>query len=211
MILNKRLFSVSLIGLGLSGIMASLPNIAHAEMVLSVELSPTVCRFHPNYASLRQCRDRYPLTVNFFDFGTRGQCSNQIRLNLTPLQEKAITKIVPDPYMRQQLWQDYGVCSGQTGSNYFRTISNLYTRLNLPYELQNGNSYRVNRSRFIQQIATQNPGMPHSAIRLYCQSTPNQLATLTQVTICYNQTGNYTSCSTPRLSNCPRIFSMAGR
>lgn len=184
----------------------ALPSTTHAEIVLGIELSPITCRLHPNYASLRQCSEGLPLVVNFFDTSFRGQCSPQIKLNLSPLQEKVVTKVIPDPYMRQQLWQDYGVCSGQSSSNYFRSITNLYSTLRLPPELSNGSNLRVSHPQFLKQMAGNNAGMSIGSVRLYCQSKTSKPAILTHMAICYNNNGKFTQCNTPRPSNCPQIF-----
>lgn len=200
---------VSSVLLSTAILITAIPATANAEIVLGIELSPITCRLHPNYANLRQCSEGLPLAVNFFDTSFRGQCSSQIKLNLPPLQEKVVTKVIPDPYMRQQLWQDYGVCSGQSSSNYFRSITNLYSTLRLPPELSNGSNLRVSHTHFLKQIAGNNAGMSIGSVRLYCQSNASIPATLTHMVICYNNNGKFTQCSTPRPSNCPRTFSIS--
>lgn len=117
------------------------------SLTLGIEVSPAVCSIYPNYNKLRQCIDGSSFTINYFDTGNQGQCVMSNHARLTPLQENVVAKFIPDGYVRQQMWQNYGKCSGMSVSNYFRSITNLTTNLSLPSEIANTSSHRVNYSK----------------------------------------------------------------
>lgn len=180
-------------------------------VTLGLELSPAVCSLYPNYNKLRQCIDGTPLTVNYFNTGNQGRCitANSARLSL--LQENIIAKVIPDDYVRQQMWQGYGRCSGMSASNYFRSITILTARLKLPSELSNGTSYRVSHGRLLQQIATTNPQLFPQSLRLYCQMNRKNQPVLTHINICYNTIGQFAQCGTIKPTTCPNDFIIQGK
>lgn len=191
--------------------LATIASISHADMVMGMELSPAVCRMHPNYAPLRQCSEGRPVSVSYFSTSRQGQCSSQILLALSPLQEKVVARVIPDPYMRQQLWQNNGVCSGMTAPNYFRSITNAFNVFKLPNEILLNGRFRVNHASFLQQILNANPSLTPQSMRLFCQAGASGFPTLTQVNVCYNNAGKYSACSNIRPTNCPTTFYIDGK
>ena len=55
--------SLKIIGMGIS--VLAMP-VDHADSVLGIELSPITCKLNPQMASLRQCIEGNPMTVNFY-------------------------------------------------------------------------------------------------------------------------------------------------
>lgn len=205
-----------IISLGLLSCIAY-PSIGQAAVsnnngiTLGIEASPAVCSIYPNYNKLRQCIDGSSFTINYFDTGNRGQCVMSNHARLTPLQENVVAKFIPDGYVRQQMWQNYGKCSGMSVSNYFRSITNLTTNLSLPSEIINSSSYRVNYGKFLQKIATANPGLSPQSLRLYCQMNRKNQMLLTHINVCYNSTGRFAQCGSVKPTTCPNEFTIQGR
>lgn len=184
---------------------------AQAGLTLGVEMSPAVCSIYPNYNRLRQCIDGTSVTVNYFDTGNRGNCNGSSSYRLPPLQENVVAKFIPDAYVRQQMWKNYGRCSGMSAPNYFRSITNLASSLRLPNELINSNSYRVNHGRFLQQIAGSNAGLSSQGIRLYCQMNRRNQMVLTHVNVCYSDSGRFAQCGNVKPTTCPNDFNIQGK
>lgn len=188
----------------------SLPQIGYANpMMLGIELSPAVCRLQPNHMKMRQCIEGNSFTVNYFHTGEQAKCNSQQTVSIPPLQEKVVAKIVPDPAIRQQLWQNYGICSGMSQANYFRSITNLSSNLRLPRELTDGSSYRITSHKLSQQIASLNTGLKPQYIHLMCQNNRKNQAMLTQINICYDNAGRFTQCQT-QASTCPTQLHIQG-
>lgn len=196
--------------LGLFALMG-LSSPAQAGLTLGVEMSPAVCGIYPNYNRLRQCMDGTPITVNYFHTGNQGNCNGASNFHLPPLQENIVAKFIPDAYVRQQMWKNYGRCSGMSAPNYFRSINNLASSLRLPNELINSNSYRVNHGRFLQQIAGSNAGLSSQGIRLYCQMNRRNQMVLTHVNVCYANNGRFAQCGNVKPTTCPNDFTIQGK
>lgn len=184
---------------------------AQAGLTLGMELSPAVCSIFPNYNRLRQCIDGTPVTVNYFDTGSRGNCTLSSSYRLPPLQENIVARFIPDAYVRQQMWQNYGKCSGMSAPNYFRSITNLASNLRLPSELSNGGSYRVNHGKLLQQISRVNTGLVPQGIRLYCQMNRRSQMVLTHVNVCYAGNGRFAQCANVKPTTCPNDFNIQGK
>ena len=168
-------------------------SLAKADSILGIEVSPAVCKLNPAFTNMRQCVEGHPLTVNFFRV-TNQNCTNQ-PYSVTPLQETLVSKVIPEPLVRHQLWQNYGRCSGMNASSYFRKITGLASDLKLPKELSSGKSYRVNSSAFVRQIGGLNAGMQSRSVNLFCQKNRNNQLILTHINVCYNNQGRFGQCA----------------
>lgn len=191
----------------LGGLILTTPMISRADMTLGIEMSPAVCSLYPNYAKLRQCVAGNRMSVNFLKI-TNQKCINH-HYKMTPLQESLASKLIPDVSMRQQVWQNYGRCSGMDTSNYFRKISQLSSQLKLPKELSSGQSYQVQQKNLVQQIVQLNPGLHPNAISLFCQVNDKRQPVLTYINICYNDNEMFGQC-TYVLPSCPSKFMIDG-
>lgn len=180
---------------------------AQADITLGIEMSPAVCSLYPSYVKLRQCVAGNPMSVNFLKI-TNKKCTNA-RYSMTPLQESLASKLIPDVSMRQQVWQNYGRCSGMNTSNYFRKISQLSSQLKLPKELSNGKNYQVHQKSLIKQIVQLNAGLQPKSISLFCQVNDKRQSVLTYINICYNDDETFGQC-TYVLPSCPSKFMIDG-
>lgn len=191
----------------LSNCLFLIPTSVQAEMVLGIEMSPAVCSLYPSYGDLRQCIMGNPMTVNFLKI-TNQQCTNT-RYSLTPLQESLASKLIPDYNMRQQVWQNYGRCSGMNTSNYFRKINQLSSKLKLPKELSSGKSYQISQKQLIKQLVQNNTGLQPKSVSLFCQTNERKQTVLTYINICYNDNETFGEC-TYVIPSCPSKFMIDG-
>lgn len=176
--------------------------------VLMIEMTPALCNIQPTRARMRQCLEGYSLTVSGLDMGYGERCGRGSDPRLTPLQLKVVNRIMPDTTVRSQAWQRYGVCGPLSASSYFRQITNYAGDLKLPAELNTGNSYTVSKSRFINQMTRLNTGMSSSSIDLICQTGSRRQLTLTDIHVCYEDSG-FGTCQNV-VDNCGSKFVISG-
>ena len=82
------------------------------------------------------------------------------------------------------------------------------TPLQLPNELNTGNSYTVLKSRFIGQMTSLNSGMTPASVDLICQAGTQRQMILTDVHVCYE--GNeFANCHNV-VDNCGSKFVISG-
>lgn len=196
--------SLKIIGMGIS--VLAMP-VSHADSVLGIELSPITCKLNPQMASLRQCIEGNPMTVNFYRVYHQ-PCTNS-RYTVSPLQESITAKIIPDPNVRRNIWQQYGRCSGMSAPAYFRQITTLASQLKLPKELSSGRSYRFTASGFTRQLITLNTGLLPRSVNLFCQRNSSGQAVLTYINVCYANNGRFGQCTT-QSNACPSQFLIDG-
>ena len=185
---------------------------AHANSsnarVLMIEMTPALCSMQTSRSRLRQCLEGYSLTVSGLDLGYGSSCNNRSAPRLTPLQLKVVNRIMPDSTLRTQAWQRYGACSPYSSSTYFRQIVNMAGKLELPRELNTGNSYTVSKSSFVNQMTRLNKGMSAGSIDLICQDGNRRQSILTQVRVCYD--GNEFGYCQNVVDNCGNNFIISG-
>jgi ribonuclease T2 len=157
---------------------------------------------------MRQCLEGYSLTVSGLDMGYGERCGSSSDPRLTPLQLKVVNRIMPDTTVRSQAWQLYGACSPLSANTYFRQIINHADDLNLPNELNTGNTYTVSKSNFIRQMTRLNSGMTPSSIDLICQAGNRRQTILTDVHVCY-EGSEFGRCDNV-VDNCGKKFIISG-
>lgn len=178
------------------------------QRVLMIEMTPALCSLQPTRARMRQCLEGYSLTVSGLDMGYGERCGRGSEPRLTPLQLKVVNRIMPDSTVRSQAWQRYGACSPVSASSYFRQITNYAGALQLPNELNTGNSYTVSKSRFIGQMIRLNSGMSAASIDLICQAGSRRQSILTDIHVCYE--GNEFDTCQNTVNNCGNNFIISG-
>ncbi|WP_227691487.1 T2 family ribonuclease [Psychrobacter aestuarii] len=176
--------------------------------VLMIEMTPALCSMQSSRSRMRQCLEGYSLTVSGLDLGYGSSCNNRSEPRLTPLQLKVVNRIMPDNTVRTQAWQRYGACSPYSSSSYFRQIVNMASELELPRELNTGNSYTVTKTSFVNQMLRLNPGMRASSLDLICKDGNRRQSILTQVRVCY-EGGGFGQCRTV-VDNCGNNFIISG-
>lgn len=181
---------------------------ANNARVLMIEMTPALCSMQSSRSRLRQCLEGYSLTVSGLDLGYGSSCNNRSEPRLTPLQLKVVNRIMPDSTIRTQAWQRYGACSPYSSSTYFRQIVNMASELELPRELNTGNSYTVSKSSFVNQMTRLNPGMRAGSLDLICQDGNRRQSVLTQVRVCYD--GNSFGQCENVIDNCGNNFIISG-
>lgn len=194
-----------------------LSQFSHANeqktLVLLIDLSPALCSLDETRSKLRQCTDGYSLTVSGLraePMAENAPCSHA-SANLPPLQDKVVSRIMPDAVLKDKAWQQYGACLNVPKTQYFRLIINLANRLKLPKELSTGESYRVNKPKFVAKVTGLNHQMTSSSLRLTCRDDSKQQQTLlTQMQVCYSQDGSYSSCPVTILDSCSNQFYIRG-
>lgn len=177
--------------------------------VLKVEMSAAVCRL--NFFSknkTRQCADGHPITIKGYDIGYDRYCSSNTAFKLSPLQQKLVARYIPDKKTQKRIWQTYGKCSSLTANEYFRQLNRRAKNLTLPKELSSGNNYRVNKTRFMQQLLSSNKNMSPNNIDLICKNNSKNQAVLAQINFCYKN-GKYSACD-KKVDNCPKNFLIYG-
>lgn len=179
---------------------------------LRIAFSPANCYLEPRFANLRQCKEGFPFTVS----GLRPEplpqksCSTT-SANLAPLQQKVISRIMPDKVLRDVVWRRYGACTHMTSRNYFHLITKLAGQLNIPNELSTGDSYQVNKAQLIHRIVNKNSGLRESHFLLMCKNAKQmQSHVLTELQVCYDSAGKYTSCQLTLKQHCPMSFKIRG-
>lgn len=178
------------------------------QRILMIEMTPAMCSIYPSRARMRQCLEGYSLTVSGLDLGYGSQCGRGGYPDLTPLQLRVVNRIMPDASVRNQAWRRYGACSPMRSSFYFRQIVNHASHLQLPRELNTGNSYTVSKSRFLQQLVKLNSGMSASSVDLICQNSSRSQSVLTEIHVCY--TGSSFGTCPNRVDNCGSNFIISG-
>lgn len=181
---------------------------ANNSRVLMIEMTPALCSMQSSRARLRQCLEGYSLTVSGLDLSYGSSCKSRSEPRLTPLQLKVVNRIMPDSTIRTQAWQRYGACSPYSSSTYFRQIVNMASELELPRELNTGNSYTVSKSSFVNQMTRLNPGMRAGSLDLICQDGNRRQSVLTQVRVCYD--GNSFGQCENVIDNCGNNFIISG-
>jgi len=185
----------------------------HRSLTLRIELSPALCTLQPKRARLRQCREGFAMTV----YGLRPEphikdkrCSAH-PVYLPPLQTKVISRVMPDKAIRNIAGQYYGACMGVEQMGYFRMITQLASQLKVPTELSSGNNYVANRILFEQQLRAKNKNLPHNAIQMVCQASADAKSqVLTELQVCYDNAGKFSTCQQKVKTPCPMSFVILG-
>lgn len=179
--------------------------------VMHVQITPAICALDQSKQKQRQCLEGYSLTIaGLMPEVHAGQnCTAKTAARLSPIQEKVVSRVMPEEQARIQLWQEVGGCVPMSASQYFRTMINFAERLKIPANLTSAETVDVNREDLIQQFRKLNPALPSNGIQLSCQSSRfDQI--LTEVQICYQRNGKYKQCAQHVMATCPNEFTIKG-
>lgn len=203
-------YSAGLIGLMMTSIAPAnaAQGVKVGQRILMIEMTPALCSIYPSRARMRQCLEGYSLTVSGLDLGYGSSCGRGGYPDLTPLQLRVVNRVMPDASVRNQAWRQYGACSPMRASFYFRQIVTHASHLQLPTELNTGNSYTVSKTRFLQQLVKLNSGMSATGVDLICQNSSRNQSILTEIHICYEGT-SFGRCPN-RVDNCSSNFIISG-
>jgi len=178
--------------------------------VMQVQMTPAICAMDRNSAKQRKCLEGYSLTIaGLIPETNASDCTTQSSALLSPLQTKVVVRVMPEDRVRLQLWRNIGGCVPMNASQYFRTMINLAEKLKIPTELTSYDDVRIQQNNLKAQFLKLNPTMPSNGIVFSCQSIKSQ-PILTDVRVCYKANGQYNSCSSQVVSNCPREFLIKG-
>ncbi|MEB3767101.1 ribonuclease I [Acinetobacter sp. MD2] len=185
-------------------------NIVNTGYILHIQMTPAVCSLDSARKKQRKCLEGYALTVaGLMPETLHNRCETNTSAILSPLQAKVVARILPDEAERIQLWKSIGGCVPMSAAQYFRTIVNYAQELKIPTVMNDPSSHLMSKAALIQQISRLNPRLPIDGMVLTCQS--NHKATLlTHVSICYKNNGDYKSCTTKLVSNCPSNLTIQG-
>lgn len=175
--------------------------------VLLIEMTQALCTLEPRRQKLRQCREGYNITIKGLQMQQVNPCHKNRVPNIPPLQRQLVDKVMPDEFLREQSWRNYGRCSPLDSRAYFKSILDHALSIKLPKIFSTNNSYVLNKRKFVNKIVSLNKGMKASSIRLICQndskvnkirtatsSSQNTLPILTELQVCYHN-NQYSSCS----------------
>ncbi|SDB97266.1 ribonuclease T2 family protein [Acinetobacter boissieri] len=203
------LFSGAWVYFTATPVFASKSNV-NTGYILHIQMTPAICALDINQKKQRKCLEGYSLTIaslipETFD----NNCATDSSANLPPLQAKVVARVIPDEAYRVQLWRTIGGCTQMTASQYFRTIINYAQNLKIPMVLTDTSSNNVQKIALEGQFFALNKGLPERSVVLNCQKE-GRTAYLTHVSICYKNNGQFKSCPTSMVSNCPNNIMIQG-
>lgn len=178
---------------------------------LKIELSPAVCLLDPSQHKQRKCLEGYSFTILGLFPETQRNCVTASAVQLPPLQTQAIARVMPNEYVRQQVWTQVGGCEYGSASQYFRRIINFSQNLKIPNEVRSSQSHHASYQEIQNRFVQINQKLPPNGIRLICQmNRKSKQMLLTQIHICYHANGKYKECTTPVQNTCPSSFTIQG-
>lgn len=170
---------------------------------LKIELSPAVCLLDTSQQKRRKCLEGYSFTIVGLFPETTQNCVTATSAKLSPLQAQAISRVMPNEFVRQQVWTQVGGCESGDASQYFRKITNFAQNLNIPSEIRPAQTYVASRQYLRTKFLQLNPALPQEGLQFSCQKR-GQKHYLTQIQVCYDTNGRYKSCNIPQTKNtCP--------
>lgn len=180
--------------------------------VLHIELSPAVCKLDPTQKRTRQCLEGYSLNVSgLYPQGSPKSCVTSNVLNLTPVQNRVLMRIMPDENHQAKLWRSVGGCVSMNANQYFRLVTSYAERLKVPDEVSTQTNLRVGRDWLEKKFTTLNQGMPIQSLVLSCAAGPKkENVLLTSIQVCYRTNGRYTTCQVEQKNSCPAHFVIQG-
>ncbi|MBF7688522.1 ribonuclease T2 family protein [Acinetobacter rathckeae] len=184
--------------------------LANTGYILHIQMTPAICALDINQKKQRKCLEGYSLTIASLvpeDFDNN--CITDSSASLPPLQAKVVARVIPDEAYRVQLWRTIGGCTQMTASQYFRTIINYAQNLKIPTVLTDTTSNNVQKTALEGQFFALNKGLAERSVILSCQKE-GRTAYLTHVSICYKSNGQFKSCPTTMVSNCPNNIMVQG-
>lgn len=178
--------------------------------ILHIQMTPAICALDINQKKQRKCLEGYSLTIaSLIPEEFDSNCATDSSANLPPLQAKVVARVIPDEAYRVQLWHTVGGCTQMTASQYFRTIINYAQNLKIPNALTDTGSNSVQKTVLKSQFFNLNKGLSDRGVILSCQKE-GRTAYLTHVSICYKNNGQFKSCPTSMVSNCPNNIMIQG-
>jgi Ribonuclease I len=94
-------------------------------------------------------------------------------------------------------------------SQYFRTIINHADKLKIPDELTSQETQSIQANVLRNKMLRMNSGLVSQSIEFNCMQTRGG-SLLTEIKICYKNNGQYKSCPTTIVGNCPATFIIKG-
>ena len=204
---QKSLFMLLLVvGLCSTGVYANPKG-----FILDIELSPAICKIDPKQKRTRQCLEGYSLAVaGLYPIKHTKPCETSSFLTLTPVQKRVLMRIMPDENIQVRLWRSIGGCIGMNAHQYFRLMVNYAERLNIAEEFSTPTTLRVNREWLEKRFIQQNTGMTEQSFKFSCKSLDSKTKVLTNLKVCYEANGRYTSCGFDDKNSCPTQFVIQG-
>lgn len=175
---------------------------------MRIELAPAVCLLDKSQQKQRKCLEGYSFTILGLFPETKRNCVTPTSAKLSPLQAQAISRVMPNEFVRQQVWTQVGGCEQNNASQYFRKIQKFAQNLKIPSEIRATESKRVNYQQLNTQFTQVNPSMPIDGVNFVCEKK-GRTTYLTQIQICYHENGQYRQCTMPEKS-CPSDFIIQG-
>lgn len=174
--------------------------------VLHVQLAPAVCMMDSTIRKQRKCLDGNSMTIlGLYPETQKRDCETLSHPMLSPIQKQVVARLIQDEHTRDRLWHSIGACVPMSASNYFRTMVTYATNLKIPADLLGIQNKKVEHSALKNQFLKLNPKLKDDAIHFFCH-THRQQTLLTSIQICYTPKGQYKSCDSRIVSNCPKIF-----
>lgn len=185
---------------------------SQTDYILRIEMAPAVCHLDPSQSKRRKCLEGYSFVIKGLYPHSMGQhCATSSSAVLSPLQMRAIARVMPNDTARQQLWRSVGNCVDGNVSQYFRQIATYAERLKIPKPLMAEKSAYVKQHDIVSQLRQLNPRLSSDAMRFMCQTDPrSKHSVLTEIHICYGSNNSYKSCPSNIVSNCPSSFVIEG-
>lgn len=178
--------------------------------VMDVQMVPAVCAYDPLKSKKRKCLEGYSLNITgLYPETTTRDCTTNSSAKLSPLQAKVVARIMPDENARVTLWHNTGGCVPMNASQYFRTIINHADKLKIPDELTSQETQSIQANVLRNKMLRMNSGLVSQSIEFNCMQTRGG-SLLTEIKICYKNNGQYKSCPTTIVGNCPATFIIKG-
>lgn len=119
--------------------------------VIWVQLTPAICHLDSTKIKKRKCLEGYSLNiVGLYPETSKSNCQTKSSAQLSPLQARAVARVMPDEAARVHLWQSIGGCVNMNASQYFRTIINTADRLNIPAEISTSDTLAMSATQMQQ-------------------------------------------------------------
>lgn len=203
-------FSCLMISLGLCSTTPFIYANPVKGYVMEIQMTPAICMLDAHISKKRECLEGYALNITgLYPETSQGHCRTDSSATLPPIQAKVVASVMPNESARINLWRSVGGCVSMNASQYFRYITNLADRLNIPVVMTRQESTNIQQTMLRNMFSKLNPGLSNQSIEFQCRSHRN-VSYLTHLKICYTSSGKYKNCPTNIENKCPKSFVIKG-
>jgi len=178
--------------------------------VMEIQMTPAVCLLDVEKMKKRECLEGYALNIlGLYPEVRTANCRTNTSATLAPIQAKVVASVMPNEFVRENLWRSVGGCVPMNASQYFRAVINLADKLNIPVVMTRQESTLIQQNMLRTMFLKLNAGLPERGISFQCRSHKN-VSYLTHIKICYDANGKYKNCPEIIENQCQKSFVIKG-